>query len=792
MKKNLLFTALGIIFALCLQGQNFVQVNKSNSGQVIQLSQDQVLEIQLPRMAATGYTWCETNITPEKIAQRSISQIGDCDFIHDPIPAELANSKGRMVGRSGNQIIRYTCTSQGTTTLTFELKRQWVKNGLPIDNFTITIVSAGKYTGKYMPPAKVVNKYDKPLTSTNSTLPSKWDWRSQCTPITNQYQCGDCWAFASVATLECNIKIHDGVTRDISEEFVTNCYKGNSSSGCNGGNCAHQCWLASYTTSNSKGGGAVYETDDPWTSTEGNGTTGTCSSSGYTPHETIDSYHDIGGQNNNGVPPVDSIKTHIYNHGPIWIAVDAASNGWNNYSGGIWVESGTSTDHAVSLVGWCDTTVSDGSGGYWILRNSWDTDWGVAGYMYISYGSDAVGCDADYIVYKGGISHAVAPVASFAASTTSSCTGVIQFTDASTNSPTSWAWTFGDGGTSTSQSPSHTYTTSGTFTVTLKATNAYGNNTATQTNYITINLPTAPTVTNGTANQGSSVTLTASGSGTLNWYNAASGGTLVNTGASYLISSLNSNETFYVENDVSTAAQSAGMSAKGTTGGYYTSTARQGLIFNALTDITLNSVTVNANTTASRTIFLKNSSGTEIDSITTSISSGVQTVNLGWSIPAGTGYTLGCSSNNSLWRETSGASYPYTATGLVSITGNTAGSSYPGYYYYFYNWQVAGASCKSARTPVTATILTGINEYSQANIELYPNPNNGEFTIAINNISESYKMTIINSIGQEVYSESISNINYKKTFDFKNLSKGIYSLRLSGKNDVIYKKMIIQ
>ena len=48
-------------------------------------------------------------------------------------------------------------------------------------------------------------------------------------------QCGDCWAFASVGTLECNILIHDGVTEDISEEFVTNCYTDSSCGGCNGG-----------------------------------------------------------------------------------------------------------------------------------------------------------------------------------------------------------------------------------------------------------------------------------------------------------------------------------------------------------------------------------------------------------------------------------------------------------------------------------------------------------------------------------------------------------------------------
>lgn len=80
------------------------------------------------------------------------------------------------------------------------------------------------------------------------------------------------------------------------------------------------------------------------------------------------------------------------------------------------------------------------------------------------------------------------PVTDFIASPTTTCSGDIQFTDQSTNAPTSWLWDFGDGNTSTSQNPVHSYTGSGTFTVTLTATNAFGNDSETKTNYITVNL----------------------------------------------------------------------------------------------------------------------------------------------------------------------------------------------------------------------------------------------------------------------------------------------------------------
>jgi PKD repeat protein len=50
----------------------------------------------------------------------------------------------------------------------------------------------------------------------------------------------------------------------------------------------------------------------------------------------------------------------------------------------------------------------------------------------------------------------------------------VQFTDISTNLPTSWNWDFGDGTTSTEQNPVHTYTENGTYTIMLEACNTLG------------------------------------------------------------------------------------------------------------------------------------------------------------------------------------------------------------------------------------------------------------------------------------------------------------------------------
>jgi len=79
------------------------------------------------------------------------------------------------------------------------------------------------------------------------------------------------------------------------------------------------------------------------------------------------------------------------------------------------------------------------------------------------------------------------PDARFTANVTSGPSPLaVQFTDTSTNFPTSWLWTFGDGNTSAVQNPAHTYTTAGTYTVNLTASNSAGNNTVTHAGYITV------------------------------------------------------------------------------------------------------------------------------------------------------------------------------------------------------------------------------------------------------------------------------------------------------------------
>ncbi len=85
----------------------------------------------------------------------------------------------------------------------------------------------------------------------------------------------------------------------------------------------------------------------------------------------------------------------------------------------------------------------------------------------------------------------IPPIADFSASLTEICAGeCIDFTDLSTNTPTSWSWTFAGASTpsSTAQNPVNIcYNTPGTYTVSLEATNAGGTSPPeTKVNYITV------------------------------------------------------------------------------------------------------------------------------------------------------------------------------------------------------------------------------------------------------------------------------------------------------------------
>jgi len=73
-------------------------------------------------------------------------------------------------------------------------------------------------------------------------------------------------------------------------------------------------------------------------------------------------------------------KTYL---GPVSVAIDASQNSFQFYSSGVYYEpacSSTALDHGVLSAGW---GVS-GSTPYWLVKNSWGTDWGLDGFIWMS------------------------------------------------------------------------------------------------------------------------------------------------------------------------------------------------------------------------------------------------------------------------------------------------------------------------------------------------------------------------------------------------------------------------
>jgi PKD repeat protein len=117
--------------------------------------------------------------------------------------------------------------------------------------------------------------------------------------------------------------------------------------------------------------------------------------------------------------------------------------------------------------------IVSGSAGAFTCTSGWDFVTG-AGSLWGLNGTPPPGAD-----FSGGSPSGSAPL-------------TVQFTDQSTNNPTSWSWSFGDGGSSTQQNPANTYATPGFYTVSLIASNAGGWTTATKPDYVLVSFPDVP------------------------------------------------------------------------------------------------------------------------------------------------------------------------------------------------------------------------------------------------------------------------------------------------------------
>ncbi|GAB6029471.1 hypothetical protein CHUAL_005225 [Chamberlinius hualienensis] len=227
---------------------------------------------------------------------------------------------------------------------------------------------ASRYNGVKVPADFKTNK--KLGTPAPQATALDVDWRtSGCvTGVKDQGQCGSCWSFSAAESTEFyNCRAGRGLTV-LSEQNLVDCTYGYGNLGCNGG------WMDSafdYIIANN---GIDTEASYPY---EANGYAPNCRFNAANVGGRLSGYTDLPYADEN------SLANACAANGVIAVAIDASHASFQLYSSGVYNEplcDPDYLDHAVLVVGYGN----DGGSDYWLVRNSWGTGWGIAGYINMS------------------------------------------------------------------------------------------------------------------------------------------------------------------------------------------------------------------------------------------------------------------------------------------------------------------------------------------------------------------------------------------------------------------------
>jgi cathepsin F len=212
--------------------------------------------------------------------------------------------------------------------------------------------------------------------------PATFDWRDHnaVTPVKDQGQCGSCWAFSATEAIESAWILKGHATPssiNLSPQQIVDCDSIDGVQGCNGGltESAYQYIV--------QAGGQEPLSQYPYTAVNGN-----CKFNSKYVDAKISTYTSISKDES-------ALPTNLATIGPLSICLDASR--WQDYQSGVLTNTQCcpflkcTMDHCVQLVGYNSTASTP----YWIVRNSWNTDWGVDGYIYLEMNKNTCGIAND-------------------------------------------------------------------------------------------------------------------------------------------------------------------------------------------------------------------------------------------------------------------------------------------------------------------------------------------------------------------------------------------------------------
>jgi len=198
--------------------------------------------------------------------------------------------------------------------------------------------------------------------------PEAIDWRTSgaVTGVKDQGQCGSCWSFSATGAIEGAKKIKTGTLTSLSEQNLMDCSGAYGNQGCNGGLMTS---AFKYVQANK---GIDTEPSYPYI-----GSQGSCRFTAANIGAAITGYKTVASGS-------ETALVTAINVGPVSVAIDASHSTFQLYKSGVYYEAACSAsklDHGVLAVGYGTSTAD-----YFLVKNSWGTSWGTAGYIQMARG----------------------------------------------------------------------------------------------------------------------------------------------------------------------------------------------------------------------------------------------------------------------------------------------------------------------------------------------------------------------------------------------------------------------